>query len=190
MRINKGMALSVGLLASVSLGIAQKPMFPLLPGYENSIIFKSAVSQYSISSLHSLYFLPSIQESKNEPQSLSGWKKVGVVSTELTISTILNLPVAFYFNLFFGAHFVSDQEAKRILWQYVGYSSIVSSISVWGVGHIFNDRKSYWRALLGGVAGGVIGKILIDILLPASYGANAFNLFIFSPLGATIGYNL
>ena len=209
MRVNKGVALSMGVLASVSLGIAEKPIFPLLPGYENSIIFKSAVSQYSISSLHSLYFLPSIQESESASQSLSGWKKVGVMSAECIGSGALNfIPTALlvYLPMWpLNENYPTREElAKTNLSWYILTSSLISATTVWGIGSLFGDRRSYLKGLLGGFAGSIIGGIFIYEITWAgkenrplpfyprySYSTVGYYIVSLLPaLGATIGYNL
>ena len=209
MRINKGVALSMGLLAFIELGIAQKPMFPLLPGYENSIIFKSAVSQYSISSLHSLYILPFIQGSKDEQQNISGWKKVGVVSAEFIVSEALTIIPTFIFAVLplapLNEKYPTREELAEILPHYILTTSLVSATTVWGIGSLFGDRRSYLKGLLGGFVGSLIGGIclyevfwsgrsyrrLFDLGPFHSYGDYFGHVPFWAPaLGATIGYNL
>lgn len=212
MGTNKGVALSIGLLALMDLGRAQssKAMFPLLPRYENGIILKNTTPKYSISNLPSLCFLSSIQESRNEQQNISGWKKAGVVGAEFLGSGVLNIIPTVVLTILplmpLNEEYPTREElaGTNLPW-YILTTSLISATTIWGIGNLFRDKRSYLKGLLGGFVGSLIGgvcvyeiywstkrhKRLFDIGPLHSYGDYFGHVPFWAPaLGATIGYNL
>jgi hypothetical protein len=110
-------------------------------------------------------------------------ERIEIYGLQFLTACIAEFPVAYYFLI--SSLWYSSQ-VNGMLEFYTISSTLVSTIDVWVVGILVNQKGSFKNSLIGAGVGTILGIISFRTLFNQG---GIVGLFIFPPLGATIGYN-